>query len=79
MNNSRGARERLPFLSTSSPASTPAIWSVRKRAELLGKAEESGTQANALAALDTLSEVGSAHEKARSKVFLATSYDSGRT
>ena len=75
MNNSRGARERLPFLLDFFASFYPSyLEREHKRAELLDKAEESGSQSNALAALDTLSEVGSAHEKARSKVFLATSY-----
>jgi len=75
MNNSRGARERLPFLLDFFASFYPSyLERERKRAELLGKSGRSDAQANALAALDTLSEVGTASEKARSKVFLATAY-----
>ena len=75
MNNSRGARERLPFLLDFFASFYPSyLERERKRAELLGKSGKTDAQANALAALDTLSEVGPAPEKARSKVFLANAY-----
>ncbi len=75
MNNSRGARDRLPFLLDFFATFYPSlIERERKRAELMDKAGESDTRANALAALDTLSEIGAASEKARSKVFLASAY-----
>ncbi|MEI6535781.1 MAG: tetratricopeptide repeat protein, partial [Verrucomicrobiaceae bacterium] len=75
MNNSRGARERLPFLLDFFASFYPSYMErERKRAELLGKSSKADVQANALAALDTLSELGTAPEKARSKVFLANAY-----
>lgn len=75
MNNSRGARERLPFLLDFFAGFYPSyLERERKRAELMEKSAQSGAKTNALAALDTLSEVGTAEEKARSKVFLANAY-----
>lgn len=75
MNNSRGARERLPFLLDFFASFYPSyLERERKRAELMEKSGQTESQANALAALDTLSEVGTAEEKARSKVSLANLY-----
>lgn len=75
MNNSRGARERLPFLLDFFASFYPSyLERERKRAELIDKSGQTDSQANALAALDTLSEVGTAEEKARSKVSLANLY-----
>lgn len=75
MNNSRGAHERLPFLLDFFASFYPSyLERERKRTELMEKSGQTESQANALAALDTLSEVGTAEEKARSKVSLANLY-----
>lgn len=75
MNNSRGARERLPFLLDFFASFYPSyLERERKRAELMEKSGRTELQPNALAALDMLSEIGSATEKARAKVMLANAY-----
>jgi tetratricopeptide (TPR) repeat protein/MoxR-like ATPase len=74
MNLSRGARTRLPFLLDFFALFYPSLLErEKKRGELLGCL---GTekQADALAALDTLSEIGSSAEKARAKLQLASAY-----
>jgi tetratricopeptide (TPR) repeat protein len=75
MNISRGARERLPFLLDFFASFYPdQLAREKKRAELLAAAGKKEKRPNALAALDTLCEVGSAPEKARAKVSLAHEY-----
>ena len=73
MNLSRGARERLPFLLDFFATFYPTILERdKKRRELLAQIAASGKQPDALAALDTLSEVGTREEKARAKLQLAS-------
>jgi len=75
MNVSRGARERQPFLLDFFATFYPSYMArERKRAELLEDAGKQGKRANALAALDTLSEIGTPMERARSKMVLATAF-----
>ncbi|MBK8040342.1 MAG: tetratricopeptide repeat protein [Verrucomicrobiaceae bacterium] len=78
MNVSRGARERQPFLLDFFATFYPSYLSrEKKRVELLEDAGKQEKRANALAALDTLSEIGTPFERARSKVVLATAYSRG--
>jgi len=73
MNLSRGARERLPFLLDFFATFYPTILERdKKRRELLAQIAASEKQPDALAALDTLSEVGTREEKARAKLQLAS-------
>ncbi len=74
MNLSRGARTRLPFLLDFFALYYPSyLEREKKRSELLGQIE-SEKRPDALAALDTLSEVGTCEEKARAKLQLASTY-----
>ena len=78
MNVSRGARERQPFLLDFFSTFYPSYLArEKKRAELLEDAGKQEKRANALAALDTLSEIGTSMERARSKMVLATAYSRG--
>jgi len=73
MNLSRGARERLPFLLDFFTMFYPSILERdKKRQELITQLSDSERRPDALAALDTLSEVGTCEEKARAKLQLAT-------
>jgi tetratricopeptide (TPR) repeat protein len=75
MNVSRGARERQPFLLDFFATFYPSYLArEKKRAEMLEDAGKQEKRANALAALDTLSEIGTPTERARSKMVLATAY-----
>ncbi|MBV6498581.1 MAG: hypothetical protein CJBNEKGG_00806 [Prosthecobacter sp.] len=75
MNVSRGARERQPFLLDFFATFYPSYLArEKKRAELLEDAGRQEKRANALAALDTLSQIGTPMERARSKMVLATAY-----
>jgi len=78
MNVSRGARERQPFLLDFFATFYPSYLArEKKRAELLEDTGKQEKRANALAALDTLSEIGKPTERARSKMVLATAYSRG--
>ena len=78
MNVSRGARERQPFLLDFFATFYPSYLArEKKRAELLEDAGKQEKRANALAALDTLSEIGTPMERARSKMVLATAHRRG--
>jgi tetratricopeptide (TPR) repeat protein len=78
MNVSRGGRERQPFLLDFFATFYPSyLTREKKRAELLEDAGIQEKRANALAALDTLSEIGTPMERARSKMVLATAYSRG--
>ena len=72
MNLSRGARERLPFLLDFFALFFPSVLErEKKRRELIAQIAALERRPDALAALDTLAEVGSREERARAKLQLA--------